>query len=103
MKLTNIKWDIDIDDVSSILDGMSSKTAAEFLSCPHYADMNDSERLDYAMDEYKSNPTIFYEQLSLPTEVEIPDGLSEEEASDFISDEYGFCHNGFEINEEMER
>ena len=35
---------------------------------------------------------------TLPTEIEIPDGMiDEEEISDYISDETGFCHYGFEL------
>lgn len=43
---------------------------------------------------------------TLPTEVEIPDSLIDEEfgedyyysdISDWLSDEYGFCHFGFEL------
>lgn len=34
----------------------------------------------------------------LPTEIEIPDGMTdEEEISDFISDKTGFCHYGYEL------
>lgn len=34
----------------------------------------------------------------LPTEIEIPAVMiDEEEISDYLSDETGFCHNGFEI------
>lgn len=34
----------------------------------------------------------------LPTEVEIPEDMSDgEEISDWLSDEYGFCHAGFEL------
>lgn len=34
----------------------------------------------------------------LPTEIEIPEGMTdEEEISDYISDETGFCHNGYEL------
>lgn len=34
----------------------------------------------------------------LPTEVEIPKGMTdEEEISDWLSNEFGFCHNGFEL------
>lgn len=34
----------------------------------------------------------------LPTEIEIPDGVTdEEEISDYLSDETGFCHYGFEL------
>ena len=41
---------------------------------------------------------------NLPTEVEIPDYLITDdeddlldEVSDWLSDEYGFCHDGFEL------
>lgn len=35
---------------------------------------------------------------SLPTEIEIPEGMTDiEEISDYISDETGFCHFGFEL------
>lgn len=34
----------------------------------------------------------------LPTEIEIPNGMTdEEEISNYISDETGFCHYGFEL------
>lgn len=43
----------------------------------------------------------FEEQLEdLPTEIEIPDGMTdEEEISDYISDETEFCHYGFELED----
>lgn len=40
---------------------------------------------------------------TLPTEVEIPDNLIDDDGdfysdiSDWLSDEYGFCHFGFEL------
>lgn len=34
----------------------------------------------------------------IPTEIEIPNGMTdEEEISDYITDETGFCHYGFEL------
>lgn len=41
----------------------------------------------------------YEEQLEdLPTEIEIPNGMEdEEEISDYITDETGFCHYGFEL------
>lgn len=34
----------------------------------------------------------------LPTEIEIPEGMMDkEEISDYLTDETGFCHEGFEI------
>ena len=37
----------------------------------------------------------------LPTEIIIPEGMTDEDdISDYISDETGFCHDGFELVEE---
>jgi len=36
----------------------------------------------------------------LPKEVEIPDGLEDEEdISDYLSDLVGFCHEGFDLQD----
>ena len=68
MKAVNIKWDV--------TDGAEDMTKED-------------------MDEILS---------TLPTEVEIPDNLITDdeddlldEVSDWLSDEYGFCHFGFEL------
>ena len=67
MKAINIKWDV--------TDGAEDMTKEE-------------------MDEILS---------TLPTEVEIPSYLITDEddllddISDWLSDEYGFCHDGFEL------
>lgn len=38
------------------------------------------------------------EEIELPTEIEIPDGMTDEdEISDYLSDETGFCHFGFKL------
>lgn len=68
MKATNIKWDV--------TDGAEDMTKED-------------------MDEILS---------TLPKEVEIPDYLKTDdkddlldEVSDWLSDEYGFCHFGFDL------
>ena len=68
MKATNIKWDV--------TDGSEDMTKED-------------------MDEILS---------TLPTEVEIPDYLITDDeddllddVSDWLSDEYGFCHFGFDL------
>lgn len=41
------------------------------------------------------------ENISLPTEIDIPEGITdEEEISDYISNKTGFCHCGFELVED---
>ena len=68
MRAVNIKWDV--------TDGAEDMTKED-------------------MDEILS---------TLPTEVEIPDYLITDDeddllddVSDWLSDEYGFCHDGFEL------
>lgn len=39
------------------------------------------------------------EKCELPKEVKIPENIDEEDISDWLSDEYGFCHAGFELKE----
>ncbi len=34
---------------------------------------------------------------NLPTEIEIPEGIDEEEIPDYLSDETGFCHKGYTL------
>lgn len=36
---------------------------------------------------------------NLPTEMEIPDEIDEEDISDYLSDQTGFCHAGFCLTE----
>lgn len=35
----------------------------------------------------------------LPTEVKIPEGIDEDEVEDWLSDEYGYCHYGFDLED----
>ena len=40
------------------------------------------------------------EDIQLPKIIEIPEGMADDdEISDFISDQTGFCHKGFELVE----
>lgn len=33
----------------------------------------------------------------LPTEIEIPDGIEDDEIGDYLSDVTGFCHKGYRV------
>lgn len=38
--------------------------------------------------------------VDLPKEIELPEGMmDEEEISDYLSDQTGFCHKGFHLEE----
>ena len=36
---------------------------------------------------------------SLPTEIEIPEGMDEDDIPDYLSDITGYCHDGYELEE----
>ena len=39
--------------------------------------------------------------IDLPTTIKVPDNLTDgEDISDWLSDEYGFCHAGFRLKED---
>lgn len=101
MKAYNIKWDIDIDDAIDTLDEMTSEDAAKVLELPEkrYANMTTSDRYDYAYSYFERCHGAMEGLFRLPNSVEIPKDMSDEdEISDWLSDEYGFCHAGFELD-----
>ena len=99
-----IEWDFDIEDILEKLDSMTAENAAEALEIPYqeYANMSTSEVHDYAYDVFEHSQAIAMEFLGLPEEVEIPDsvGNDEDDISDWLSDEYGFCQKDFVLVEE---
>lgn len=51
-------------------------------------------------EDLEEGTTIEDYAIVLPTEIEIPDGMTDEdEISDYLSDQTGFCHSGFDIVE----
>lgn len=100
MRAVNILWDVDISDGIDALNEMTAKDAAEALGVPvdTYANMTTEEREDYAYDVFERSPESLTEFIGLPDTVEIPKRFKREESiSDWLSDEYGFCHCGFEL------
>ena len=98
----NIQWDVDFDEVYEVLSNMTARQGAESLGLPYdtYANMTTSERNDYAYDVFRHCPGALDEFLGLSNEIIIPDTLiDDEDISDWLSDEYGYCHNGFECKE----
>lgn len=102
----DIQWDIPLDEALDHLDEISNAKAAEALdiSEERYAAMNTSERHDYAMDVWHHSPASLEEFMGLPDKVEIPTDLTDEEdISDWLSEEYGFCHNGFKLTSDEQK
>ena len=102
MKAFEIQWDFDMDEVYERLDEAVPAEAAELLGVPadKYERMTDEERHDHAYDVFRHCPGLLDEFMGLPYEIEIPEELTDtEDISDWLSDEYGFCHSGFQTKE----
>lgn len=103
MKIRNIKWDIDMDNVLETIDEIAAEKVAEVLGLPEeaYADMNSSERNDYIYDVFEHSPEAKADLLGLPSEADIPDDA--EEIADYLSDKYAFCVISFEIQPDFKK
>lgn len=105
MKAYNIQWDIDIEEALYTLEEKTSANAAKVLGVSEeiYANMTESERYDYAYSYFHHCPGAMEDLFGLPESVEIPEDITDEnDASDWLSDVYGFCHNGFVLDTDEE-
>lgn len=111
MKVTNVQWDFDMDEVYERLDSMSEKAAADALevALSDYSRMSVLERHDLAEHLFHHCPAKLDEFVGLPDEIEVPDPITsaysdpeelEEVISDWLSEEFGYCHSGFEVKAE---
>ncbi len=101
IRAKDIRWDIDIDTVYEIFDEMTAEEASEILGLPlrQYSNMTTSERDDWIYSVYNYSDVDKIELLDLPDEVLLPDGLSSlDDVSDYLSDTYEFCHDGFTLD-----
>ena len=111
----DINWDVDIDEIYDLLDDSTVAKAAELLeiSPERYAAMTTEERHDYAYDKIRHNRLDAAEMVGLPDEVEIPEDILEyyeitsvdddmSYITDWLSDEYGYCINGYEVAEKTD-
>ena len=108
----NIDWDVDMDEIYELLDNSTVEKAAELLemSPERYAAMTTEERHDYAYDDVRHNRLDAAEMVGLPDEVKIPEDVLEHygivskdddmsDITDWLSDKYGYCINGYEVKD----
>lgn len=101
MKAYNIQWDVNLDDFLETLREMSNKDAAKSLKIKtsEYKKMSEADIREKAREKFNTSKTSIAEFMGLPSEIEIPDCIShdDETISEWLSDTYEFCHNGFEL------
>ncbi len=95
----NIIWDVDTEELYDKFDAMTAKEAATVLECD-YENMNDKERHDFIYDRFHHHKVDAAEFVGLPNEVHLPkDVIDIDDIRDYLSDEYGYCFDGFDLKE----
>lgn len=113
--VSNIMWSPDEEILMEQLEKVSEEKAAKAMEIPldRYKNMTYSERLDYLYDMLRHNRASDYmltEVLDMPGTVVLPKEVVKEAIEDhdteviseYLSDKYGFFHEGFTLSEELE-
>lgn len=103
IKVSNIKWVFDMNEVFELLDFIGCQEASKILKipCDKYESMSKSERHVFAYNQFRHNRASYEELFDLPSCIVVPRELkTEDDISDWLSDEYGFCHEGFDMEGE---
>ena len=122
MIVKNIKWDVDTEDILEKIDTMSTDELADIVgvSVDYFENMDEEEQKDYVLDYVYHTPNVYADFLEdvfeLPKEVELPESFVHhleqdyakgysvnyaEEISDWLSDRFDFCHDGFELDGDL--
>lgn len=99
MLITEIDWDVTMDEVLDYFYHFSLKKKSEILNIPieKLKEMDNELIIDIAENKFHHNPGLIDEIFELPKKLEI-DNMEEDEIADYLSNEYGFCINTFCIN-----
>ena len=100
LKAYDIWWDFDKDQIFERIDETDSAEMAKIIGITpkQYESLSPEERHDLAYDKFRHYPALLDEFMGLPDEIDIPPELVDpEDISDWLSDEYGFCHEGFQL------
>lgn len=100
MRVYNIEWDVDAEDICEYFGECSSEKAAELLgiTAEAYDAMADDETTKIIMAFARANPKKIWELFNLPEEIEVCGDMTEDEVSDYITDTFNFCHAGFSLS-----
>lgn len=101
MKATNIKWDVDEQDLTEeVLNHATEKEIAELLGTETHKihNINKNDLYELVLDALHRDRKLAYDYLGLPTTVDIPESVAKEDVADWLSNEYEYLHDGFELN-----
>ena len=102
MRAFNIQWVIDFDEVYDLFDSMDDKQAAEELGLSEkdYIKLFKEDRDSLIYEHYRKRQGELERLVGLPDDVEIPEEITDEEdITNWLSDEFGYCFEGYELEE----
>lgn len=77
MKLVNIEYDYDFDDVLQQFEGKTDETIAEIIGEPSFLKLNHDEQNVMLYAWYRRSPGAVDDFLNLPTEFEVPKDIED--------------------------
>ena len=101
MRAFNIQWVIDFDEVYDLFDSMDDKQAAEKLGLSEkdYIKLFKEDRDSLIYEKYRKRQGELEQLVGLPNEVELPAEITtDEDATEWLSSEYGYFINGYELD-----
>ena len=114
MRIVNIDWDIDTEDIINTFHSKTVEEVAKAIDIPHDVAwvMTEEELTDYVLDACYQNRRVANEFVGLPNSVDVnidelcvargedwyslPDIDKADVITDYLSDEYGYCLNNWE-------
>ena len=105
MIVSNIQWDIDIEDVLAAISKMPKNSVTEVIGIPFtsYADMSTEDKKDYIRLRCGHDKAEYAKIIGLPDEIEILDDVDDENIFDWLSDRFGFCCEEYYLEEKEDR
>lgn len=100
MLISNIDWDVTMDEVLDYFFHFSLEKKSEILNIPieKLKEIDDDLIIDIAEEKFHHNPGLIDEIFELPKKLEIDNIMEEDLIADYLSNEYGFCINSFCIS-----
>lgn len=97
LKVSNIDWDIDMDEVMEKLDELNEAETLKVLGydktlSERWKKASDAVRMDMAESTFRHCPGLLYDFLELPESLELSDEYDkDQDVVDYLSDTYGYC------------
>lgn len=103
LKISNIDWNIDMDEVMEKLDELNETETLKVLGydetlSDRWKKASDAVRMDMAESTFRHCPGLLYDFLELPESLELSDEYDkDQDVVDYLSDKYGYCINSLSI------